>query len=347
MADDAYTERGRIPAATSSAAARLALKRATLAIGAGVVGAYGLGAVLTYSPEDPSLNTAADGVPHNLFGGPGAMLADLAIQALGAAAPLMMAALLAAGVMRVMRRQLVARIDKRRIGAATGGILLLAAAATTIPTPEGWPLATGFGGLIGDGIAGMISGLASMPGLPFPHVLTGIVCAIGGVLAVGWSFQVRACDVRNAADVTRRAVQGGAQATQRAIGYVSEKTRREPEPEETSYRRPPIAQRDDEAPRPRAPRAPRPAPREPAEARRERPSAPKPQRKEKQHASFAFGREFDLPDTELLSTPKPAHQPNRRANAARDEPPTRNRARRLRRARRSVVRPPRPCRHLV
>ena len=50
MTDDAYTERGRIPAATTSAAARLALKRATLAIGCGVIGAYGLGAVLTYSP---------------------------------------------------------------------------------------------------------------------------------------------------------------------------------------------------------------------------------------------------------------------------------------------------------
>ena len=120
MTDDAYTDRGRIPAATSSAAARLALKRATLVIGAGVTGAYGLGAVLTYSPEDPSLNTAADAAPHNLFGGPGALVADLAIQALGAAAPLMMAALLAAGVMRVMRRQLVMRIDKRRVGAAAG-----------------------------------------------------------------------------------------------------------------------------------------------------------------------------------------------------------------------------------
>ena len=35
MTDDAYHQGGRIPSATSSAAARLALKRATLAIGAG------------------------------------------------------------------------------------------------------------------------------------------------------------------------------------------------------------------------------------------------------------------------------------------------------------------------
>jgi S-DNA-T family DNA segregation ATPase FtsK/SpoIIIE len=303
MTDDAYTNGGRIPSATSSAAARLALKRASLVIGAGVFGAYGLGAVLTYSPEDPSLNTAASGAPHNLFGGPGAVLADLVIQALGAAAPLMMLALLAAAVLRVMRRQLVARIDKRRVGAAALGILLLAAAATTIPTPEGWPLATGFGGLFGDGIAGMISALASMPSLPFPHILTGIVCAIGGILASGWAFQVRAADVRNASQVMRRAAVGSANATQRAIGYVSEKARREPEAEETSYRRAPAAERDEEAPRPR-PRPARPMPptREPAEARRERP-APKP-KKEKQHASYHFGREFDLPDTDLLAPPK-------------------------------------------
>ncbi|MBK6704528.1 MAG: DNA translocase FtsK 4TM domain-containing protein [Caulobacteraceae bacterium] len=174
------------------------MKRATLAIGCGVIGAYGLGAVLTYSPEDPSLNTAADGVPHNLFGGPGAMLADLAVRRLGAAAPLMFAAMFAAGALRVMRRQLVARIDKRRIGAASGGIVLLAAAATTIPTPEGWPLATGSGGMLGDSIASIISGLASMPGLPFLAVLTGIVCAVAGLLFVGWAFQIRPEDVRNA-----------------------------------------------------------------------------------------------------------------------------------------------------
>jgi S-DNA-T family DNA segregation ATPase FtsK/SpoIIIE len=294
MTDDAYTERGRIPAATSSAAARLALKRATLALGAGVFGAYGLGAVLTYSPEDPSLNTAADGVPHNLFGGPGALVADLAIQALGAAAPLMMAALLAAGVLRVIRRQLVARIDKRRVGAATLGVLLLAAAATTIPTPEGWPLATGFGGMLGDAIAGLFTGLASMPGLPFPRILTGIVCAIGGVLASGWAFQVRAEDVKSAAQVARRAAVGSAGAAQRAIGYVSEKTRRAPEADAPR-------QLERPAPRPRAPRAMAPT-REPGEAPRQR-AAPRP-KKEKQHASYHFGREFDLPDTDLLTTPR-------------------------------------------
>ena len=97
MTDDAYHQAGRSPSVASSAAGRLALKRAALSVGCAVFGAYGLGAVLTYSPEDPSLNTAASGPTHNLFGGPGAMLADLTIQLLGAAAPLAMGAILAAG----------------------------------------------------------------------------------------------------------------------------------------------------------------------------------------------------------------------------------------------------------
>jgi len=301
---DAYHQGGRIPSVSSSAAGRLALKRATASVGAAIVGAYGLGAVLTYSPEDPSLNTAVDAPTSNLFGGPGALVADLVIQTLGAAAPLAMAALLAAGCLRIWRRQLVARIDKRRVGVSILGILLLAAAAATIPTPQGWPLGAGFGGMMGDWIAGMIAGLASMPGLPFPLVITGVLCAIGGLLGIGWAFQVRAEDVKSAAQVARRAAVGGAAATQRAIGYVSEKTRRD-EGDET-YRRA-IPDRDEEravAPRPPRP-APRPQPRErtEAEAPRQRPQ-PKPAKKEKQHASQLFGRDFDLPDTDLLTTPK-------------------------------------------
>jgi S-DNA-T family DNA segregation ATPase FtsK/SpoIIIE len=136
-----------------------------------------------------------------------------------------------------------------------------------------------------------------MPGLPFPVVLTGVVCAILGLLSVGWAFQVRAADVRNAAQVARRAAVGSASATQRAIGYVSEKARREPE-EETHYRRP-IEDARAERPRPRP--APRPERVRAEEPRRAPQRAPK---REKTHAAIHFGRDFELPDTDLLANPK-------------------------------------------
>src|SRR5262249_28744667 len=141
MTDDVYTSGGRAPPnAASAAAGRIALKRGTLSVGAAIIRAYGVGAGPPYSPEDPSLNTASDGATHNLFGGPGATFADLVVQTFGAAAPLAMGALLAAGIMRIARKQLVARIIPRRVLASMAGILLLGAAASTVPTPEGWPL---------------------------------------------------------------------------------------------------------------------------------------------------------------------------------------------------------------
>src|SRR5689334_10815035 len=263
MTDDVYPSGGRNPSAagsaTSAAAGRLALKRATLSVGAAIVGAYGLGAVLTYSPEDPSLNTASDGATHNLFGGPGATFADLIIQTFGAAAPLAMGALFAAGAMRIGRKQLVAPIHPRRVLVSIAGTLLLGAAASTIPTPEGWPLATGFGGMIGDGVSNFISGILSGPGLPMPRIITGVLCAIGGLLAVGWSFQIRAEDVKQAAGAARRAASVTAGGAQRAIGYVQERTRRPDAEEETP--RLAVEDRRERAPAPRpAPRAQRPLP---------------------------------------------------------------------------------------
>ena len=316
MTDEAYPSGERIPSVASSAAGRLALKRAALSVGCAVVGAYGLGAVLTYSPEDPSWNTATDGPTHNLFGGAGALVADLVIQTLGAAAPLAMAALMAAGALRIHRRQLLARINKQRVFAAIGGVSLLAAAAATIPTPEGWPLATGFGGLIGDWISGAIAALASMPGLPFPHILTGVLCAIGGLFASGWAFQVRPEDVKTATSAVRRAAVTGAGAAQRAIGYVAEKTRREeaddflprtplPRREEraSETQQQPQNQRPRPAPRPVAMPQSRGAPsNEEAPRRAPQPRAEK--KHQKQHATLHFGREFDLPDADLLVTPK-------------------------------------------
>jgi DNA segregation ATPase FtsK/SpoIIIE, S-DNA-T family len=297
MTDDVYSSGGRSPSVASSAAGQLALKRAALSVSAAIVGAYGLGAVLTFTPEDPSLNVASNGTTHNLFGGPGAVVADIAIQALGAGAHLAMAALLAAGGLRIGRRQLVARINGRRVLVASLGVMLLSAAAATIPTYEGWPLAAGFGGVIGDGVASFVGGLASMPGLPFPHILTGIVCAIGGLLSVGWSFQVRPEDVKTAAAVARRAATGAGAVTQRAIGYVAEKTRREEEP----YRRTIEDNREPE--RARAPlREERRAPR--AEAPNAAPRRPREKRPAPQPSAFRFGRPFELPDTNLLSTPK-------------------------------------------
>ncbi|HVZ99909.1 MAG TPA: DNA translocase FtsK 4TM domain-containing protein [Caulobacterales bacterium] len=309
MTDDAYSPEGRTPSAATSAAGRIALRRASISVGAVLLGGYGLGAVLTYSPEDPSFNVATNGATHNLFGGPGALLADIAVQSLGAGAPLAMGALFAAGALRVARKRLVARIERRRLLSGAAGVTLLSAAASVVPTPEGWPLASGFGGVIGDGLAHMLTGMMSAPGLPFPHVLTGALCASVGVLASGWAFQVKTRDVRTAAGVAARAATNAHGAAQRALTYVSEKAKRDDEFIDPSHRleqraqapRPQIVRREEPQPA-RRERAFTPAPEAPAPRRA--PASRAPAQKQQPQQQFRFGRPFELPDAGLLATPK-------------------------------------------
>ena len=305
MTDEAYSAEGPIPSDAMSFGGRQALKRATASLGAGLFGIYGLGAVLTYSPEDPSINTANGGEAGNLFGGPGAVLADLSMQSMGAAAPLAMAAFIAAGAMRVFRGRLTAPIDRARLLAGVTGVALLAGAASSIPSAwmEGWPLAAGFGGVLGDTVSGALSGLIALPGLPFPQAIAGFLAALGGVLTTGWAFQLRPRDVRVAAETAGRAAAATAGGATRALTFVGERMARQ-EPDHREPRRP------IERTRPRAPipsyeqEAPieRPAEREPAPRR----FAPRREQTPRTTPApvYTSGKRFELPSDNLFAPPK-------------------------------------------
>ena len=305
MTDEAYSAEGPIPSDAMSFGGRQALKRATASLGAGLFGIYGLGAVLTYSPEDPSINTANGGEAGNLFGGPGAVLADLSMQSMGAAAPLAMAAFIAAGAMRVFRGRLTAPIDRARLLAGVTGVALLAGAASSIPSAwmEGWPLAAGFGGVLGDTVSGALSGLIALPGLPFPQAIAGFLAALGGVLTTGWAFQLRPRDVRVAAETAGRAAAATAGGATRALTFVGERMARQ-EPDHREMRRP------IERTRPRAPipsyeqEAPieRPAEREPAPRR----FAPRREQTPRTTPApvYTSGKRFELPSDNLFAPPK-------------------------------------------
>ncbi|MBI1186406.1 MAG: cell division protein FtsK [Alphaproteobacteria bacterium] len=296
-------------AAAPSEDGRAQLKRATLTIGAGLIGVYGLGAILTYSPEDPSFNHATDAAARNLFGGPGAALADLTIQTLGAAAPLAMGALAAAGALRILRKRLVRPIERSRLFAGVAGVALLAGAASSIPTDvmEGWPLGAGFGGVVGDFFMNIVSGLLSLPGLPFAHATSGVLCAMGGLLGVGWAFQLKADDVRTAADRARKAAT--TQAT-RAITFMGERMRRDeieapreaadesayfprrlaPVPPAFTYEEP------ETAPARVAP--------QPAEPPRRAPAPPRRETRPAQSTTYQRGARFELPNEAHFAAPK-------------------------------------------
>ena len=145
------------------------------------IGVFLCGSVGTYESTDPSWNAATGMDVQNLFGGTGAILADLALQILGFAAWMAGLSLMVGGAMRAVL------IGTPRIRRWFYGLLfipVLAGALASFPVPASWPLWAGLGGVVGD----WLYGLAIVPFkallLPFPSILAGFFLgAIAAFLA--------------------------------------------------------------------------------------------------------------------------------------------------------------------
>ncbi|THD35949.1 MAG: DNA translocase FtsK [Sphingomonas sp.] len=121
-------------------------------------------ALLTYRSGDPSLSTAAGGPAENLFGTPGAFIADLALSILG----LPVSGLLAVGAicgLRLWRDEPIGHWG-RMLTVATVGIALVATGlAFWSPAASlRWP--AGLGGLVGMVVAGALDWVITLIGNP-------------------------------------------------------------------------------------------------------------------------------------------------------------------------------------
>jgi S-DNA-T family DNA segregation ATPase FtsK/SpoIIIE len=104
-------------------------------------------ALLSYTPGDPSFNSASDSGPVNLLGFGGAYMADLLLQSLGLAGATPGLVLALWGV-QTMRKRPPGMIWAR-LCLLLLALVLIAMCLAALPTPTAWPLATRFGGVIG------------------------------------------------------------------------------------------------------------------------------------------------------------------------------------------------------
>ncbi|MCR9219518.1 MAG: DNA translocase FtsK 4TM domain-containing protein [Alphaproteobacteria bacterium] len=126
-------------------------RRAVELAGVGLIAlalAY-LAALLTFHAGDPSLNVATDRAPRNLLGGPGAAVADLALQSLGAAAGLLAPIAAAWGWRLVVDRRVPHGWIRLALTPAAVLPAAVALAAAVFEAPSAWPTAAGPGGFVG------------------------------------------------------------------------------------------------------------------------------------------------------------------------------------------------------
>ena len=158
-----------------------------LRIAPGLLAVALLIAFVTYNPNDPSPNVAADGPISNLLGGPGAAVSDVVLRTLGLAG---------FGLVLVLagwsRRLLLDRALPRwwlRIALLPVALLGLAAAFATLPTPNSWTVEGGLGGFAG---VLVMRWLIDVTG--FSLSVPALACAAVGLAALHYTGGLRRAD---------------------------------------------------------------------------------------------------------------------------------------------------------
>jgi DNA segregation ATPase FtsK/SpoIIIE, S-DNA-T family len=104
-------------------------------------------ALISYAPGDPSFNSAGDSGPSNLLGLAGAYISDLLLQSLGITGIAPALVLTVWGVQTVRRHP--PSLVWARISLLLLALILLSISLSALPMPDGWPLVTRLGGVIG------------------------------------------------------------------------------------------------------------------------------------------------------------------------------------------------------
>ena len=177
----------------------------------GVVAAFGVAlaaALVTYSPDDPSLNVAGGRALTNALGGSGAVLADIGLQSLGVAAALAALLVVVSGLSRVADPEPDVTRGHLRLRAVLGalGVAASAGALALAPTPAIWPLAKGLGGFWGEALLGGLAGLIGYARLPFGAPIAAVMLGAAGVVACGYALGLSRLDLRAVADTLSHAL---------------------------------------------------------------------------------------------------------------------------------------------
>jgi DNA segregation ATPase FtsK/SpoIIIE, S-DNA-T family len=162
-------------------------------------------ALISWNPADPSLNAASQAAPTNWLGLNGALFADLFMQSLGLAAWPACLLLIAFGMASAIGDAIQQRLKPTPLKtlSATAGVLALSAALSALAAPAAWPLASGLGGLWGDGIVGLVRMACTALRLDGAPVIAGVTFLPVALFGIGYAIGLRFSDLGDGWDWMR------------------------------------------------------------------------------------------------------------------------------------------------
>ncbi len=285
------------------------------------LGAFVLVSVFSHNPLDPSWNAVTGQAVTNLAGDYGAITADLVLQITGWSGAAGAFALLAWGLILIVRgpRRRGVWLGLGRVIAGLAGLAGFAMAVSALPMPANWPFAVGLGGLLGDGALGALTGSFGSVGIPLPGAIAVVLGLILAVLGVFFCFGLRVADLLAARDAGELAFDTVRVWVDQLLGYIPRPTRADeaeaseaPAPDGTARTAPAFLRRGGDTPAPAdriEPEAPKPARKAPSGVKVAKKRAAKPSGREAREAQgalpFVKSDGFDLPRLDLLSPAPP------------------------------------------
>jgi len=146
-------------------------------------------ALATWSVQDPSLSHATDGPVRNILGTPGAIGADLLMQLFGLASTVLVLPVAVWG-WRIATHRPFDR-EWMRLSFWIGGTIFAAGFAACLPKSDRWPLPTGLGGVIGDGVLylpALVIGPLSSAAVLAAAIVFGVATLAMIIVATGFGY---------------------------------------------------------------------------------------------------------------------------------------------------------------
>jgi S-DNA-T family DNA segregation ATPase FtsK/SpoIIIE len=208
------------PAVKAAIRRRVSELVALVLVGAGL---FGIVALASYDPADPSWSTATARETTNLAGSTGAHLADVALQVLGFAAWLPVTCLMTWAWRLATHRGLSP--FALRLACLLAALPLTAAALALLPLPAGLPGPAGPAGAAGpplaDGVLALLESILGPIGTFLTHMILWGIIALLAFVALGLSLGDWRRAGQAAGSAAAAAASGAGRAAATGAGYVS------------------------------------------------------------------------------------------------------------------------------